>query len=66
MVQEILMWCSVSGAFGYAFYSLGKIIYNSFQEKKAICSHGCAMCNAKTELLNNINFKSMKLPKTIA
>ncbi|TLX73445.1 FeoB-associated Cys-rich membrane protein [Labilibacter sediminis] len=59
MGQVILMWICVISAFGYAFYSLGKIIWNTFHEKQSACSSSCGSCSAKTDLLKQINFKNV-------
>ena len=57
MGQDILMWLSVVSAFGYTFYSFGKMVWNSFQEQKIGCTSGCGSCSAKNDLLKQINFK---------
>jgi len=59
MIQDILMWISVGMAFGYTFYSFVKMIWNTFQERKNGCNGGCCSCAAKTDLLKNINFKTI-------
>ncbi len=58
MIQEILMWSSVSGAFGYTLYSFVKIVMNTFQEKKLGCSSGCS-CGSKSDLLKNIKVNKL-------
>ncbi|MCW3788101.1 FeoB-associated Cys-rich membrane protein [Plebeiibacterium sediminum] len=61
MIQEILMWLSVVGAFVYALFSLGKLIYNTSNNKGSVCSSGCGGCSAKRSLLKQIDHKSLKL-----
>ncbi len=61
MVQVILMWCCVIGAFGYALYSFAKIIMQTFQKRQPGCSgSGCCGCSAKRDLLKNIKFQPYK------
>jgi len=60
MVQEILMWISVFGAFSYTAFAFIRIIYKSFQEKENGCnSAGCCGCSAKTDLLKHIKTKKL-------
>ena len=60
MIQEILMWTSVVGAFGYAFYSLGKAIWSAYQENQPGCAGSCGSCSAKTDLLKLVKQNKMK------
>ncbi|WP_066628803.1 hypothetical protein [Labilibacter marinus] len=60
MVQEILMWISVVGAFSYTAYSFGKVIWSAYQENNAGCAGSCGGCSAKTDLLKQVNFKKLK------
>ncbi len=61
MIQEILMWLSVVGAFVYALFSLVKLIYDTSRNKGSGCSSGCGGCSAKRSLLKQIDHKSLKL-----
>lgn len=55
MVQDILTYISVGGAFIYIAISFTKIIYNSFiNEAATSCGGGCSGCSAKDELLRDI------------
>ncbi len=60
MIQEILMWISVVSAFGYAAYSLGKTIWESYQESQPGCSGSCGSCSAKKDLLKQSKLKHFK------
>jgi hypothetical protein len=60
MLQEILMWCSVGGAFGYTFYSLAKIIRNAYLGKGTACGGSCSGCSAKKDLMKQIEYKNLK------
>ena len=60
MIQEILMWASIIGAFAYTTYSLGKTIWNAFQDKPTGCAGGCPGCSAKTDLLKQVRQNKFK------
>ncbi len=55
MIQEILMWITVIGAFCYTGVSFIKIMLQTFQKRKQGCSSmGCCGCSAKKSLLNQL------------
>ncbi|MGQ1784201.1 MULTISPECIES: FeoB-associated Cys-rich membrane protein [unclassified Saccharicrinis] len=60
MVQEILMWISVAGAFGYTAFSLGKSIWSAYQDKPSDCAGTCGGCSAKTDLLKQVQQNKIK------
>ncbi len=58
MVQEILMWISVGGAFVYAIFSIIKLVYNTSKKTNSLCSSsGCCGCEAKRSLIKQIKHK---------
>ncbi len=60
MVQEILMWASVSGAFAYTAYGLVKSIWSAYQEKQPGCAGACSGCSAKNDLLKKVKHKHIR------
>ena len=61
MIQEILTWSCVSGAFAYTLYGLGKTIKESYNKKSTGCTSSCGCCSVKKELLQNISAANLKL-----
>ena len=65
MIQEILVWMSVVGAFGYTAYSLGKTIWGAYQPN--ITNGGgssCGGCTVKSDLLKQVKKNQIRLLNT--
>lgn len=60
MIQEILMWISVVGAFGYTAYSFVKAIWEAYQPNTTGCSSGCGGCGLKSDILKGIKYKQLR------
>ncbi len=65
MIQEILVWVSVVGAFGYTAYSFGKTIWESYQPNATNgCGSSCGGCGSKSDLLKQVKKNQVRLLNT--
>ncbi|SMO44419.1 hypothetical protein SAMN06265379_101847 [Saccharicrinis carchari] len=68
MVQEILMWTCVVGAFGYTAYSFGKAIWEAYQPNVTNgCGSSCGGCGPKSDLMKQVKknqIRPLKLSNT--
>ncbi len=66
MVQEILMWVSVVGAFIYTIFSVIKLISDTSKKTGSACSSsGCCGCEAKRSLIKQIKHKNFNTFKPL-